>query len=210
MTNPPPLPPTAPKPSRWKVPLILIGSILGVLLLIVGFAVLFALTARDFEPSASQKETVLTADYASDFFEIDPSLGTEEWDCEKYIDGSIQIYYFYSDEAIVLDCTITIERNTSDALTSYFAEWQTLKLTNNIGGADAILEEVNEVFSWGDDSKFAFQVTENERYGFAFITRKGNKVYFVDAWGLVLDDPDEISAFLTPKLELFDAESYLK
>ncbi|MDB4142321.1 hypothetical protein N9733_02520 [Akkermansiaceae bacterium] len=93
---------------------------------------------------------------------------------------------------------------------SYVAEWQALKLGNNIGEVDAGLEEADELFSWGDDSKFAFQVTENERYGFAFITRKGNKVYFVDAWGLFLEDPAEISAFLTPKLDLFDAESYLK
>ncbi|MDA7877511.1 hypothetical protein N9A89_05530 [Akkermansiaceae bacterium] len=210
MTNPPPLPPTAPKRSRWKIPLIVIGSIFGVLLLIVALGALFLFTARDFEPPASQKETVLTVAYAVDFFEIDQSLGTEEWDCEKYIDGSLQIYYLYSDEATALDCTILIERNMSDAVISYVAEWQALKLGNSIGEADAGLEEANELFSWGDDSKFAFQVTENERYGFAFITRKGNKVCFVDAWGLLLEDPAEISAFLTPKLELFDAESYLK
>jgi hypothetical protein len=101
-----------------------------------------------------------------------------------------------------------VDRKRSDAQVSYAAEWQTLKLGNNLGDFDVALEDANEVFSWGDTSKFAFQVSENERYGFAFITRKDHKVYFIDAWGLLLEDPEEISAFLTPKLELFDAEPY--
>ena len=112
------------------------------------------------------------------------------------------------DESKTLSCTITIERKASDALTSYITEWQALKLGNHLNEADVELKEANEIFSWGDDSKFAFQVSENERYGFSFITRKEKKIYFVDAWGLLLEDPDEVSAFLTPKLELFDAESY--
>jgi hypothetical protein len=72
------------------------------------------------------------------------------------------------------------------------------------------LEEANHVFSWGDQSKFAFQVIENERSGFAFITRKDKKIYFVNAWGLNLEDADEIAALLKPKLELFAVEPYLR
>jgi hypothetical protein len=210
MHAPPPIPPCATKSSRWKVPLIVIGVITGLLILFVIQVAFWVFSARDFEPTKSQKDSVITIDYAAEFFTINRESGTEEWSCERYIDGSIQIYYLYSDELTALDCTISVERNKSDALASYIAEWQTLKLANKISETEIVLEEVNEVFSWGDGSKFAFQVSDNSRNGFAFITRKGNKIYFVDAWGLLLETPDEISKFLTPKLELFDTESYLK
>ena len=210
MQDPPPLPLQAPKSSGWKTLLIVIGVCVGLFVIIIGLGILYAFSGRDFDPTASQKESILTIDYAANFIGIDPSEGVEEWDCKKFIDGSIQIFYLYTDEYTSLDCTVTVERTTSDAVTSYAAEWGALKLGNRLSEADVGLEEANHVFSGGDDSQFAFQVSENERYGFAFITRKDKKIYFVDAWGITLEDPDVIAAFLTPKLELFAAESYRK
>ncbi|MDF1713290.1 MAG: hypothetical protein P1U90_13695 [Akkermansiaceae bacterium] len=210
MPGPPPIPSQAPKSSRRRTALIVIGVTLGSLVLLVGAGFLFVFTARDFEPDAAQKDSILTVDHAADFSWIDPSTGTEEWECEKYLDGSIQISYLYSDELISLNCTVTVERKSSDVLASYLAEWSALKLGNRLSGVDVSLEEANHVFSWGDQSKFAFQVIENERSGFAFITRKDKKIYFVNAWGLNLEDADEIAALLKPKLELFAAEPYLR
>ena len=210
MVRPRPIPPSVPKSSRWKVPLIVIGVIVG-LLIVFGIQIAFWIfSAREFEPSTSQKESVITIDYASEFFLIDKDAGTEEWNCERFIDGSIQIYYLYVDESTSLDCTISIERNRGDALASYIAEWQTLKLRNEFSEVKIKIEATDEVFAWGDDSKFAFQLADDTRNGFAFIARKNNKVYFVDAWGILLEDPEEISEFLTPKLKIFAAESYLE
>ncbi|MDB2673682.1 hypothetical protein N9Y81_01875 [Akkermansiaceae bacterium] len=210
MSGPPPIPPQTPKSSGWKTALIVIGVTLGSLVLLIGAGFLFAFTARDFDPNEAQKDSILTVDHAAKFSVIDPSTGSEEWECEKYLDGSIEISYLYSDEYISLDCIVTVEKKASDALTSYIAEWSALKLGNRLSGVDVSLEEANHVFSWGDQSKFAFQVIENDRYGFAFITRKDKKIYFVNAWGLNLEDPVEIAALLRPKLELFAAEPYLK
>ena len=210
MVRPPPIPPGVPKSSRWKVHLIVIGVIVG-LLIVFGIQIAFWIfSAREFEPSTSQKESVITIDYVSEFFLIDKDAGTEEWNCERFIDGSIQIYYLYVDESTSLDCTISIERNRGDALASYIAEWQTLKLRNEFSEVKIKIEATDEVFAWGDDSKFAFQLADDTRNGFAFIARKNNKVYFVDAWGILLEDPEEISEFLTPKLKIFAAESYLE
>ncbi|MDA7539253.1 hypothetical protein N8544_02995 [Akkermansiaceae bacterium] len=210
MVRPRPIPPSVPKSSRWKVPLIVIGVIVG-LLIVFGIQIAFWIfSAREFEPSTSQKESVITIDYVSEFFLIDKDAGTEEWNCERFIDGSIQIYYLYVYESTSLDCTISIERNRGDALASYIAEWQTLKLRNEFSEVKIKIEATDEVFAWGDDSKFAFQLADDTRNGFAFIARKNNKVYFVDAWGILLEDPEEISEFLTPKLKIFAAESYLE
>ncbi|MDB4431977.1 hypothetical protein N9108_08000 [Akkermansiaceae bacterium] len=210
MVAPSPIPSGVPKSSRWKLPLIVIGVMVG-LLIVFGIQIAFwVFSASEFEPSTSQKESVITIDYASEFFLIDRDAGVEEWDFERFIDGSIQIYYLYVDESTSLDCTISVERNRGDALSSYIAEWQTLKLRNKFSEVKIEIEAKDEVFAWGDDSKFGFQLADDTRNGFAFIARKDNKIYFVDAWGLLLEDPEEISEFLTPKLKIFAAESYLE
>ncbi|MDA7613124.1 hypothetical protein N8598_02380 [Akkermansiaceae bacterium] len=210
MVAPSPIPSGVPKSSRWKLPLIVIGVMVG-LLIVFGIQIAFwVFSASEFEPSTSQKESVITIDYASEFFLIDRDAGVEEWDFERFIDGSIQIYYLYVDESTSLDCTISVERNRGDALASYIAEWQTLKLRNKFSEVKIEIEAKDEVFAWGDDSKFGFQLADDTRNGFAFIARKDNKIYFVDAWGLLLEDPEEISEFLTPKLKIFAAESYLE
>ncbi|MDB4470119.1 hypothetical protein N9046_07290 [Akkermansiaceae bacterium] len=181
------------------------------LLIVFGIQIAFwVFSASEFDPSTSQKESVITIDYASEFFLIDRDAGVEEWDFERFIDGSIQIYYLYVDESTSLDCTISVERNRGDALASYIAEWQTLKLRNKFSEVKIEIEAKDEVFAWGDDSKFGFQLADDTRNGFAFIARKDNKIYFVDAWGLLLEDPEEISEFITPKLKIFAAESYLE
>ena len=206
----PPIPSGVPKSSRWKIPLIVIGVIVG-LLIVFGIQIAFwSFSAREFELSTSQKESVITIDYASEFFLIDKDVGIEEWDCQRFIDGSIQIYYLYVDESTSLDCTISVERNRGDSLASYIAEWQTLKLRNEFSEVKIEIEATDKVFSWGDDSKFAFQLSDDTRNGFAFIARKDNKIFFVDAWGLLLEDPEEISEFFTPKLKIFAAESYFE
>ena len=206
--NPPPLPPKQKQASRWKVPLIIIGSILGILLLFAGLVAFFFLTASEFEPTTTQKETLITIDYVAETFEVDPTQGTEEWTSEEYFDGSREIYYLYEDEYNLVDCTITIEGSKSDAITTYTSSWQGFKLGTKIGDSEVELNEQSDLFSWGDDSKFVFQGIGGDRDGFVFIARKDTKVYFLDIWGFILEDPEDISAFLLPKLELFDAESY--
>ena len=123
-------------------------------------------------------------------------------------DGSKEIFYLYYHEYITLDCTLTIERKRSDTLTSYTMEWQALKLGNRLGDSSINLEEDDTVFQWGDASKFAYQSSDGERNGFAFITRKDNKIFFFDAWGLTFDDPSDVAKFLTPKLEHYEKTAF--
>ena len=178
------------------------------MLVVIGLGVLFILTARDFTPTEEQKEAVVTANYAAEWFEIEPQERAETWECKRYLDGSKDIYYLYYHDSITLDCTLTIERKRSDALATYAIEWQGLKLGNRLGESNINLEVDDTVFKWGDASKFAYQSTDGERHGFAFITRKDSKIFFIDAWGLVFDAPSDFAEFLTPKLEHYERTSF--
>lgn len=189
-----------------------VASVVLVLGLIVAFAAFYGFTAKDFEVNDAVRACVLTAADAGEWFEMDVKPELEEWDAEQYIDRSVQLYYYYNDEeeSVYLNCNLTEEPKRSDAVMSYQIEWNGLKLTNRFGPGSTIgLEEADEVFRWGDESKFAFQILEGERYGFAFVTRKGGKVFFLDCWGLLLEDPEEIADFITPHLEQLDSISLM-
>lgn len=231
--NPPPLPARPPvlrkhqfqgdasedaAKGRRKGVLIAVGAIgCGVVLfggLIVGLTMLFLFTAEEMELSEGEKACIVTIDDVAEWFELEIDRDNESWDNERYFDNSVQIYYSYYDvidEEVQISCNLTIERKTSDARMMYNMEWGGMKVTNRLLGEDSIeLEMANEVFEWGDESKFAFQTVDDERFGFAFVGRKGLKVFFLDCWGVVLEDPEEIREFLTPHLEQYEKESFRK
>lgn len=228
--SPPPLPPRPPDLGRnqrgakgppitkRKKLLILLGGILGVGLLVVGaiafYAFLFFLTADDIELNEGEMACIVTIDDLANLRELEIHRKGESWDNQRFVDRSVQIYYFYDDwldEEVQISCNLTIERKVSDALIAYNIEWGGLNVTNRWLGENSVkLEMANEVFAWGDQSKFAFQTIEGERYGFAFVGRKGRKVFFLDCWGILLEDPEEIRDLLNRHLTQFEKESFKK
>ncbi|MDF1852550.1 MAG: hypothetical protein P1U85_17055 [Verrucomicrobiales bacterium] len=222
--SPPPLPANAagalgaaPADTRRKTVLaIIIGVVVAIVLGvigIVGFAAIYLFSAEELELSEDVLEAVVTVEDAEEWFEIEVNKDFEEWDTDRYFDGSAQIYYYYNDEAdsIYINCNLTYEPKRSDALMAYGIEWGGLKLSNRMGPGDPIeIEEQSDLFSWGDASRFAFQKLDGERYGIAFVARKGGKVFFLDLWGLVLEEEDEIAEFLLPHLEALERASFRK
>lgn len=186
---------------------LVVAIILG-LILVVAVAGLYLFSAQELELSDEVLEAVLTVDDAEEWFEIDIKREFEEWDAERYFDGSAQVYYYYNDDAgsIYINCNLTYEPKRSDALMAYGIEWGGLKLSNNVGPGESIqLDEQSDLFQWGDASKFAFQTLDGEPYGMAFVARKDGKVFFLDLWGMVLEEPEEIEEFLLPHLDALDA-----
>ena len=160
----------------------MIGLVVAVvvgLIGIVAFAALYMFSAQELEISEEVMDAVLTVEDAEEWFEIDIKKELEEWDSERYFDGSAQIYYYYNDEeeSIYINCNLTYEPKRSDALMAYGIEWGGLKLSNQVGPGDPIgLDEQSDLFEWGDASKFAFQTLDGEPYGLAFVARKDGKV----------------------------------
>jgi len=201
---------------RKTVLAVVIGLVVaGVVLFtaIIGFGLLYELSARELDVSEEIEASVLTIHDAAEWFELDIKPGLEVWDTDFYFDRSAQVYYSYNDEedSIYINCNLTYEPKKSDALMSYGIEWGSLELTNRLGPGEPItLEDQSDLFRWGDASRFAFQHFDGERYGMAFVTRKGGKVFFLDCWGIVLEDEDEIAEFIVPHLEALERAEFRK
>lgn len=222
--NPPAIPTDPPtglkKQSRhwFQHPLAIIGfiiaGILGLLLLIGAIGATYVLSAKDFTLTSAQRETLFTAPEAGKTWHLSPSRAYEDLTAEKYLDGSVMIDYYYDDQVhdeIYINCTISEEPTLDDAKIGYPIEWAAFEVGTRLPGqAEITLTKQDHLFSWGDASKFVFQETEGSVYGFALITRKGKKTYFLDVWGLTLDNTAEIEAALLPVLERFEKTSYRK
>lgn len=223
--SPPSLPPsqppaqTAPSPAHngTKTVLAVVIGLIGAAVLgvigLVAFVVFFMLSASDLDISDEIRAAVLTVEDAEKWFEIETKENLEEWDAERYFDGSAQVYYFYNDEeeSIYINCNLTYEPKQSDALVAYGIEWGGLKLANRVGYDDPIkIDEQSDLFEWGDASRFAFQSIDGEINGMAFVARKDGKVFFLDLWGMVLEDADEIEEFILPHLEALERATFRK
>ncbi|MEM6278285.1 MAG: hypothetical protein AAF733_02325 [Verrucomicrobiota bacterium] len=190
-----------------------VGAIVvGFVVLVIGVAALFWLTASELEVTDEVEAAVVTIRDMEKWFEFEAKPELEEWDSDYFFDRSVNVYYFYDDpdEAIYLNCNLTYEPKVSDAILMYQIEWNGLRLSNQIRPGENIELEESDIFSWGDTSRFAFQRLDGERYGFAFVGRKGGKVFFLDCWGMVLEDEEEIAQFLQPHLDALEAVSFQK
>ena len=130
---------------------------------------------------------------------------------ERYRDGSVRVDYLYDDpyeEAVQLQCVLMTEVDVSSANLAYNIEWAALKAANQFVNTDIELRTENSKFQWGDRSTFAIQESEGEGNGFAFVSRKGRRVFFIDCWGLPIEDSAELSDILLPHLEKFALEQF--
>ena len=130
--SPPSLPPsqppaqTAPSPAHTGTKTVLavvIGLIVAAVLGVIGlvaFVAFIMLSASDLEISDEIRAAVLTVEDAEKWFEIETKENLEEWDAERYFDGSAQVYYFYNDEeeSIYINCNLTYEPGRTDGFVS--------------------------------------------------------------------------------------------
>ena len=178
---------------------------------VLAFGAFYLLSARDFTPTPAQKECLVTASELSKVFPLTVDPAAETWSAERYFDGSLEIDYEYDDlsaTAIYINSTVSVDPNISDAKISATSYWQGFKLGTNLAGASVDFEEANHIYRWGDSSRFAFLKTSGSRYAFAFIARKGTRVFFVSVYNTLLEDPSEIEAFLKPVLDRFELEPF--
>jgi len=207
LSQPPPLsPPARQEGSGWKIFGIVCISLFCCLVVFGGLIWAYLYTAKDISLSTQQKECFFTVENAQEWWTIDESVGSETIEAKVYIDQSKDLrYYFYGDD-VNIECGLIIEKSSSDARISYQMEWQAFKLA--LKTSEATADRQDHVFKWGDDSKFAYQCIEGERYGFAFIARKGKRIYFLDAWGLIIEDDEQVRELLEKKLEHFETEKF--
>jgi len=210
---PPVLPlasPPAPRKSRsWLfIVLSLAGAAVLGFLLVVGAGALFVLTAKEQPLSANDKSALLTVEDVALWVEgFSPNLSLESFSKKKYLDGSYDIDYEFDDpseeSAPYVMCSIAMEPKASDALISYKA----MQAGLHIGfGAEEGVEQVerNDLFQWGDSSKFCLLEAEGVPVGVVFSARKETRVFLISISGVYFDDSAAIEELLGEKLRALE------
>lgn len=208
MAGPPPLPADladrddAPRRrSPWRVPLIVLGVVLGLILLLVGVAVLFALLAKEVPVTDADKAVVLTAHELAAWFEdLTPDPALETWTKTRHIDGTHELEYEYDGDDLYVSVSIGVDESASDARISYTA----LTAGVAIGTAfeDAEWRTRNDLMTWGDRSKSALLIVEGDApAGNLFACQKGKRTILIVFSGVYFDEPGPLRELLEPALE---------
>lgn len=189
-------------PPRWRVPLIVVGSIVGVLAICVLAALVFTWLAREETVTEKDRDVLLTADHFVEWvedFEVDPSL--ETFTKIRNIDRSYELDYEYEAEDFYLSCSIGVDRTPVDARQSYVA----MLAGATIGASleDMEWRERPGMMRWGDQSKCALLYVDDEPAGNLFACRKGKRTLFVMFTG-VWFDAESFRELLEPVLEKLD------
>ncbi len=203
---PPPVPPRKSKKLIWIL-ILVPASILGVVMLFLSAGLLFVATGKEEPVSARDRAVMVDIDQLSEwiFDEYVPEKRGETLTKTRYIDGSYDIEYEYDIpedlNAPYLSCIVTVERKISDAQTSYVAMWSGSQLGMSLlSDVEIDVVERNDLFRWGDRSRFAILFTEGEPFGNVFITRTGKYIFYMVISGVYFDSHEGISGLLSKRL----------
>jgi hypothetical protein len=178
---------------------------------IIGLGALFNLTGSSVALADSERELIVDISHLTGWIpDYSPDFTGESLKKTRYIDDSYEIEYTYElpddDEAPYLSYTLTFEPSEGDAGTTYTALWGGTKIGFAIfGEVEVEVKEQNEIFRWGDDSRFALLYASGQPFGNVFVARKGKRVVYLLVSGIYFDESESFSSFLSPYLEKLDA-----
>ena len=201
-----PTPPRKRSKLPWILLLVIPLSMVAVIVFVVGIGALYVLTATEEEVTAEDRQLVVDIQaLASSLEDFVPDPSNETITKQRYLDRSYDIEYEYDDPdddyEPYLYCCVTVERKHSDAVTSYVTAWQASKLGLRWGAdAEVDIVERNDLFRWGDQSRFAIVMVDGEPGGNLFFARKGKVVVGVVLGGVYFDEAEGFSEFVSPAL----------
>lgn len=213
--RPRPAPQSRPRPWLWiliLIPAALVASVGAV----VGLGVLFNLSGTNVAVAAGERELVLDISHLKGWMDgYTPDPAGETLQKTRYIDDSFEIDYVYDvpedDNAPYLSYSVTFEPSETDASTTYVSLWGGTKVAFYVlGEVQVEVQEKNEIFHWGDDSRFGLLLAEGQPFGNVFVAKQGKRVVYLMLSGIYFDDTASFSDFLNPyleKLSAFSAES---
>ena len=205
-----PLPRSRPRPWLWILVLIPAG-IVASLAAVLGLGALFNLSGTNVALAAGERELVLDISHLTGWIPgYTPDLAGETVTKTRYLDDSFEIEYEYDlpqdGEAPYLSYNLSFEPSESDASTTYVSLWGGTKVAFYVFGEVQVeVEEKNELFHWGDQSRFGLLLAEGKPFGNLFVAKKGKRVVYLLVSGIYFNDSDDVSAFLAPYLERLDA-----
>jgi hypothetical protein len=180
---------------------------------VIGLGALFNMRVTSVALASDERELVVDISHLKEWMEgYSPDPAGETLEKTRYIDDSYEIEYVYdlpeNEEAPYLSYTLTFEPSASDASTTYVSLWGGTKVAFYVfGEVEVDVQEKNEIFRWGDESRFGLLVAEGRPFGNVFIAKKDKRVVYLLVSGIYFDDTENFSNFLTPYLEKLDAFS---
>jgi hypothetical protein len=185
------------------VPISLVASLIA----LVGLGALFNLTGKEVALDEGERSLVLDIAHLAEWMpEYTPDPAAEKVIKRRYIDDSYEIEYVYDvpdrDDAPYLSYTLSFERNEADASTTYLSYWGGTRIAfYAFGEVEVEVNENNELFRWGDESRFALLSSEGTGFGNVFLAKKGRTVVYMLVSGIYFDEAENASGFLSPYLE---------
>lgn len=205
-----PMPP-AKKSKTWLIVLLAVGGcFVGMIALCVIAGLAFEFTKKELPVQPKDRQVVLDIQRLEQYvegYQSNPQHETIEK--HRYFDDSHEVYYEYEDpgdEGLYLICTVTVERNESDANTTYLAESAGTEFGAAFAEGQVEFVDRNDLFRWGDKSRFSLIKWDNMPGGNFFVARKGTRVFAVLFAGVYFDDAGAVRELLMPVLS--NLESY--
>jgi hypothetical protein len=194
------------RPWLWILALVPI-SIVASLLALVGLGALFNFTGKDVALEEGERSLVLDISHLAEWMpDYTPDPAREKVTKRRYIDDSSEIEYVYDvpdqDDAPYLSYTLSFEPSEGDASTTYLSYWGGTRIAfYAFGEIEVDVSEKNDLFRWGDESRFALLSSAGAPFGNVFVAKKGRTVVYLIVSGIYFDDAENASGLLTPYLE---------
>jgi hypothetical protein len=188
-------------------PIVVAGVMVVVLaaVVLVGLGLALRAAGKPLTVTPADRELlVTTADIEPRVGSFKPVPGVEKVTKTKGLDGAIELEYVYdqSDKGMYLSTTVITDSSPSSAATTYAG----LRVGHGVGfslSADnkSKMEDREDLFSWGDESRSALITYDGKPVGNLFVTRKGRHIYSFMIVGVYFDSEEVMSDLLLPKLQ---------
>lgn len=156
--------------------------------------IVFGMWTESLPITQTDREVVIGAEAIGEYTDaLNPSVAEETFYKEKYLDGSVELTYDYDDtmldEGVYISYTIHVEKTKEDANTTYSLMWGVATASMKLGGgSSAGVEERNDIFAWGDRSRFGLITYDGQPAGNILTAQVGNKVIVFMLAGVYFDD----------------------
>jgi len=138
--------------------------------------------------------------------------GAEQVSKVRFVDTSFELHYLYdapqTPEAPLLSYSITVEPTSASARMTFRSKWDSTRVSLWIGADDIAVEERNDLYQWGDESRSALLRADGEPFGNVFVARKGQVVVYLLLAGSYFADSAQAAALLGHGLRKLDQAPY--
>lgn len=199
-----------PRPWLWILGLVPVGLV-GVLAAFLALGALFNMTGSEETLAPGERELLLDIGHLAAWMQgYAPNLAGETVTKTRYLDHSYEIQYTYEipedESAPYLSYMLNFEPTETDANSTYFSLWGGSRIAfYAFGAADVQVDENDDLFRWGDESRFGILRSRGRPFGNVFVARRGKTVVYLLVTGIYFEDGQSVSALLTPYLERLGA-----